>query len=73
MLDRVRVKAELDAISAQILDAGAAIEDAAGQARIAIVIYRSVEGREETIKAQMDTQLLPGDILEVSFASGVAG
>jgi polysaccharide export outer membrane protein len=73
MLDRVRVKSELDAISAQVLDAGAAIEDAAGHARIVIVIYRSVAGREETIKAQMDTQLLPGDILEVSFASGVAG
>jgi polysaccharide export outer membrane protein len=73
MLDRVRVKAELDAISAQILDAGAAIEDAAGHARIAIVIYRSVAGREETIEAQMDTQLLPGDILDVSLSSGAAG
>lgn len=74
MLDRVRLKAELDALSAAILDAGAALsESGEGAARPVVLIYRSVEGREETIRAQMNTEVLPGDVLDVSLSAAAAG
>jgi polysaccharide export outer membrane protein len=73
MLDRVRLKAELEVVSAQILDAGITLEGNAAKPQTDVVIYRSAEGREETIKAQMDTEVLPGDILEVSLSPGPAG
>jgi polysaccharide export outer membrane protein len=73
MLDRVRLKAQMDAISAQILNAGISIEDNASPPRTNVVIYRSVAGREEAINAQMDTEVLPGDILDVSLSTGAAG
>jgi polysaccharide export outer membrane protein len=73
MIERVRLKAELDAISAQILNAGISVEDNAAQPRTNIVIYRQVEGHEEAIKAEMDTEVLPGDILDVALSTGAAG
>jgi hypothetical protein len=38
-----------------------------------VVIYRTTAGKEETIKAQMDTEVLPGDVLDVSVSTGAAG
>jgi polysaccharide export outer membrane protein len=74
MLDRVRLKAELDALSAQILDAGASLSEAeSASIRTVVVIYRTAEGREETLKAQMDTEVLPGDVLDVSVSTGASG
>jgi polysaccharide export outer membrane protein len=74
MLDRVRLKAELDALSAQILDAGVSLSEAeSASIRTVVVIYRTAEGREETLKAQMDTEVLPGDVVDVSVSTGVSG
>ncbi|MGB3537144.1 MAG: polysaccharide biosynthesis/export family protein [Mesorhizobium sp.] len=74
MLDRVRLKAELDALSAQILDAGVSLSEAeSASIRTVVVIYRTAEGREETLKAQMDTEVLPGDVLDVSVSNGASG
>ncbi|MEP9373349.1 polysaccharide biosynthesis/export family protein [Mesorhizobium sp. KR1-2] len=73
MLDRVRLKAEMDALSAQILDAGTAVETDVRQAETIVVIYRSMAGHQETVKARMDTEILPGDILDVSLSMGAAG
>lgn len=74
MLDRVRLKAELDALSAQILDAGVSLSEAeSASIRTVVVIYRTAQGREETLKAQMDTEVLPGDVLDVSVSTGAAG
>jgi polysaccharide export outer membrane protein len=74
MLDRVRLKAELDALSAQILDAGVSLSEAeSASIRTVVVIYRTAEGREETLKAQMDTEVLPGDVLDVSVSTGASG
>lgn len=71
MVDRARIKAELEAISTQILDAGASLSDAdALQLQTVIVIYRTVNGREESIEAQMNTEVQPGDIVDVSFTKG---
>lgn len=74
MLDRVRLKAELDALSAQILDAGVSLSEAeSASIRTVVVIYRTAEGREETLNAQMDTEVLPGDVLDVSVSTGASG
>ena len=73
MADRVRLKAELDALSSQILNAGVAVSDSDAAAQTAVVIYRTTAGKEETIKAQMDTEVLPGDVLDVSVSTGAAG
>ncbi len=74
MLDRVRLKAELDALSAEILNAGVSLSEAeAASIRPVVVIYRTAEGREETLKAQMDTEVLPGDVVDVSVSTGASG
>jgi polysaccharide export outer membrane protein len=74
MLDRVRLKAELDALSAEILNAGVSLSEAeTASIRLVVVIYRTAEGREETLKAQMDTEVLPGDVVDVSVSTGVSG
>ncbi|TAM99034.1 MAG: hypothetical protein EPN45_16620 [Rhizobiaceae bacterium] len=73
MLDRVRLKTELDVISAQILNAGIAVEETLAKPQIDVVIYRSVSGHEESIKAGMETAVLPGDILDVSLTPSPAG
>ena len=74
MADRVRLKAELDALSSEILNAGVAVSDAdAKTIQTTVVIYRTTDGREQTIKAQMDTEVLPGDVLDVSVSTGAAG
>ncbi|KAB0680356.1 polysaccharide biosynthesis/export family protein [Aureimonas leprariae] len=74
MLDRYRLKAELDAVTAQIMNQSADAAEARGApSEPVVVIYRSVGGREETIKALMDTAVLPGDILDVSLAGGATG
>lgn len=73
MADRVRLKAELDALSSQILNAGVVVSDADAATQTAVVIYRTTDGKEETIKAQMDTEVLPGDVLDVSVSTDAAG
>lgn len=74
MLDRVRLKAELDALSAEILNAGVSLSEAeTASIRLVVVIYRTAEGREETLKAQMDTEVLPGDVVDVSVSTGASG
>lgn len=74
MLNRVRLKAEMDALSTQILSKGVMLSEADAAIQTVVVIYRSTNGREETIKAQMNTEVLPGDVLDVSLSTnGVAG
>ncbi|MGB5801593.1 MAG: hypothetical protein WBG88_15945, partial [Mesorhizobium sp.] len=74
MLDRVRLKAELDALSTEILSAGVSLSERADKAAEAVVvIHRTTEGRDETIDAQMNTQVMPGDVLDVSVSLDAAG
>jgi polysaccharide export outer membrane protein len=73
MLDRARLKTELDVVSAQILSAGIAVEDTVAKPQIDVVIYRSAGGHEESIRAGMETAVLPGDILDVSLTPSPAG
>ncbi len=42
-------------------------------AEAVVVIHRTVEGRDETINAQMNTQVMPGDVLDVSVSLDAAG
>jgi polysaccharide export outer membrane protein len=74
MADRFRLKAELDALSAEILNAGVTLSETdAAAIQTVVVIHRSTEGRDETIKAQMNTEVLPGDVLDVSLSTDAAG
>lgn len=74
MLERVRLKAELDALSSQILNAGVTLsEKERGAIQTLVVIYRTKDGSEQKINAQMNTQVLPGDVLEVALSTDAAG
>jgi len=71
MIDRARLKAELDALSSQILNAGDDLSEATDrQFQTVVEIYRSVGGQKKPVAATMDTEIMPGDILDVSFAKG---
>lgn len=74
MLDRVRLKAELDALSAEIISAGLTLSERERNAiQVVVVIYRSVGGLEQKIDAEMNSEVLPGDVLDVSLSTEVAG
>ncbi|MBL0373803.1 polysaccharide biosynthesis/export family protein [Rhizobium sp. KVB221] len=64
---------ELGALSAEIPNAGASVQAVGKLAEPVAVIYRSVAGREETTKPNMKTEILPGDILDVSLFIDPAG
>lgn len=71
MIDRARLKSELEALSSQILNAGDDLSEATDrQFQTVVEIYRSIDGQKTPIDAAMDTEILPGDILDVSFSKG---
>jgi polysaccharide export outer membrane protein len=72
MLEQKQLEAELEALSAAALEAGVSLGDRATLEPPAptVVIYRTVAGRGETLEARMETEIAPGDVLEVSL--GVA-
>jgi polysaccharide export outer membrane protein len=75
MLERTRLEAELEAMGAAVLGAGIAIGD---QALLAppvprVVIHRSVGGRAETVEAGMETEIVPGDVLDVTIVEAPNG
>jgi len=69
LIEQAQTKASVEALSTQILNAGADLSDTK-QFELVIVIYRTVDGSEKTISARMNTEILPGDVLDVSFAKG---
>ncbi len=71
LVERERTKAEIEALGAQIVEAGVTLSEAdALQMRPAVTIYRTVDGQETAISAGMSTELRAGDILDVSFGKG---
>lgn len=71
LVERERVKAELQALSDQIVEAGVTLSEADALAlRPVVTIYRTIDGNETAIAAQMNTELRAGDILDVSFGKG---
>lgn len=74
MLEHNRLKAELEGLSAQIVAVGASIsERVASTVQPEVLIYRTVEGAEQRIEADMATAILPGDVIEVSVRTEVQG
>lgn len=71
LTDRTRLKADLEALSSQILNAGDDLAEATDrQFQTVIEIYRSEGTRRTPIVATMDTEIMPGDVLDVSFSKG---
>ncbi len=70
VLERAEIKAEVDLLTANLLAAGIRLTDEATLAppEPEVVIHRIVDGAETSLAAQMMTEVLPGDILEVSMA-----
>lgn len=73
MLDLSRLQAEKDVISAALVSAGVMLMEQGLDLESRIVITRMASAGSETITAGMDTPILPGDVLEVSIASGPPG
>jgi polysaccharide export outer membrane protein len=70
MLDRTRLEAEIETLKTAGLAASLSLED---QALLAppvprVVIHRSVDGHSETIEAHLETEIVPGDVLDVTIA-----
>lgn len=70
---RNKLKAELDAISSQIIDANQDWAEDATPQQTVVFIYRRTDGTETKIRAQMSTEIFPGDILDVSISVGSGG
>ncbi len=68
-IERAQISASIDALSAKILSAGIDISDDR-QFLPVIVIYRATGSQQETISAEMNTEIRPGDVVDVSFARG---
>ena len=72
--ERVRLEAEIEALTAALLTAGLGVAaEPAGPPALEVIIYRAVDGAEEAIPATMTTEILPGDVLEVAAATAPAG
>lgn len=75
LLDRAKLKAESEAIAGGLVAAGISLVDNGriGRAEPEIVIHRKVGGQSESIRAGMETEILPADVLEVSVEPGTTG
>ena len=74
LLDRTRLGAESEVLGSALLAAGVGL--AANDNRPpepVVAIHRRTEGGAETIDARPDTEIRPGDVLEVSIAAVPAG
>ena len=72
--ERVRLEAQMEALSAGLLAAGLGIgEDPSAALVPEVTIYRPLEGEEEIIPARMTTEILPGDVVDVALAEAPAG
>lgn len=74
-LDLARLEAEKEVISAALVSAGVMLMDESLGAELQprIVVNRTTDGAAEAIVADMDTPILPGDVLEVSLAVASQG
>lgn len=67
--ERIGLQASVELLSASLLEAGIELtnDNALAPAEPELVIYRVTGGEEKTLKAVMSTEMLPGDVLEVSI------
>jgi polysaccharide export outer membrane protein len=65
VLDRTRLKGEIEVLSADMALSG---DDVSIATEPQVTIYRRVGDRNQPLKADMDTEIHPGDILDVAIA-----
>lgn len=67
LLDRARIMAEADVLGAALASAGLSVSDNPSDPRI------TIHRRDQTLDATLDTEIQPGDLIEVSNGSPIAG
>ncbi|MBB5222132.1 polysaccharide export outer membrane protein [Amaricoccus macauensis] len=72
LVHRMKLKAESEVIAGSLVAAGVSLvgDDAFDAVTPEVIIHRNVEGHDQTIDADMDTEILPADVLDVSVATG---
>jgi polysaccharide biosynthesis/export protein len=70
MLERARLEAEAEGASNSLLIAGVSLKDmgAPTQPVPTVTIHRTIDGSVTVIQAAMDSEIYPGDVLEVAVA-----
>ena len=70
LLERTELQAETDILKDQLLAAGLSVstDGTLVQPEEEVVIYRTSAGVTETVAAAMDTEIRPGDLIEISIA-----
>ena len=67
LLDRARIMAEADVLGAALASAGLSVSDNPSDPRI------TIHRQDQTLDATLDTEIQPGDLIEVSNGGPVAG
>lgn len=75
LLQRMKLKAESEVIAGSLVAAGISLvgEDQIDTVVPEVVIHRTIEGHDQTLNADMDTEIHPADVLDVSISTGSAG
>lgn len=75
LLERMRLKAESEVIAGSLVAAGIVLTDDQRftTATPSVTIHRTVEGKQQTIEAGPETEILPADVLDVTVAGGPSG
>ena len=74
LLERARLKSELEVASVALISAGVNLADPRSKpAEPQVTIYRTVQGGDEVIPAGLGTEIAPGDIVEVALTEAPAG
>lgn len=74
LLDRTRLRAESEVLASALLAAGVGLAtDDNRPPEPDVVIHRAANGTTERLDAGLDTEIRPGDVLEVSIAPVPAG
>ena len=67
LLDRARIMAEAEVLGAALANAGLSVSDNPSDPRI------TIHRQDQTLDATLDTEIQPGDLIEVSNGGPVAG
>lgn len=69
LLDLKQLETQKEVISAALVSVGITLMDSGAEPEPRIVINRATDAGAASIAAEMDTPILPGDVIEVSVAS----
>jgi polysaccharide export outer membrane protein len=72
LLQRMKLKAESEVVAGSLVAAGVSLigDDRIDAVTPEIIIHRKLEGLYQTVDADMDTEILPADVLDVSVPTG---